>query len=385
MQFDHINLHIPHDIIPTITLHQSRLLGISYCIQAKVLDKDRIYTTAEGKQVERMTVDLPFIIGTLSKPNNLSSSSSPTSVPPVAYQRLTKSLPRIPSLSTASSSSTSINRRFTVSSATSSERQRSRQASLQSFRDDGKSYDIRNSISLPSNIHDKIRQLENQDKSTDDNDNTTYVTQSGQVSHTTAKLSQLDPIDVDFNISFDTFTGNSSTNMKDAKSKMNQAVSLEIKADGTPVPETFPADNGGGSNCDSYAKQSRTAYSAKYINRKEALFKIFRNEDDDDDSDEEDTDIVNDEPQQLLDAVTNRMDSVALGQQKTKQSYIFNMFNDDSSSDEDAIIEVPQMTAQGTRPKPLEEETEFHKPNEYIIEYKPDTKDTENHINAQKA
>ncbi|KAL7322180.1 hypothetical protein PS15p_211836 [Mucor circinelloides] len=71
-----VGLPIPRGTMPTVSLEQSQLLSVSYFIRVQVFAQEGVYTTSEGTKSQFMTVDLPFVIGTLASPDN--NTSSPT-------------------------------------------------------------------------------------------------------------------------------------------------------------------------------------------------------------------------------------------------------------------------------------------------------------------
>lgn len=71
-----VGLPIPRGTMPTILLEQSQLLSVSYFIRVQVFAQEGVYTTSEGTKSQFMTVDLPFVVGTLASTD--SNAASPT-------------------------------------------------------------------------------------------------------------------------------------------------------------------------------------------------------------------------------------------------------------------------------------------------------------------
>lgn len=73
-----VSIPIPRGTLPTITFESSQLLNVNYFIRVQVFAQEGIYTTSEGKKSQFMMLDVPFIIGTHSRPENHVPVSSPT-------------------------------------------------------------------------------------------------------------------------------------------------------------------------------------------------------------------------------------------------------------------------------------------------------------------
>jgi hypothetical protein len=396
-QAAHARILIPSYIMPTITLEQSRLLGIRYFIQVKILENDGIYTTVDGKHLQYMMVDLPFTVGTLRTPSNSSSLSEPISVPllrtpsnssslsepisvpSLAHQYLTKTPPSIsssvhsssttsisltrtpPSISssihsssTTSISLTSIYRRFTQSSGSLNERRSRKRDLFQSLRNSK-----RNSDPSTLQVHGRNNLMMNQE----DDDSISSVKLQNQVPPTVLVEPKSSKVDISLNIAaekgaFDIIAGDGINDIEEAKPEKKPVVSSEIKKEESCVFKMFPDDDDDDDD-EPDTIQSQTASNSKYISRKEAVFKIFCDGEEDEDSDAENIASAKDEHEQLIDAINDRIESFVNDQQYKKQSNVFKMFNDDdSSSEEEAVIDAPV--------KSRLEEPRYHKPNEYI-------------------
>ncbi|KAI8990815.1 hypothetical protein BDF20DRAFT_908661 [Mycotypha africana] len=74
----HAYLPIPKGTTPTITFEKSQLMSVSYFIRIQVFAQEGTYTTPNGKKSQFMSIDLPFIIGTLPSPATCTVSGSPS-------------------------------------------------------------------------------------------------------------------------------------------------------------------------------------------------------------------------------------------------------------------------------------------------------------------
>lgn len=411
-----VGLPIPRGTMPTISLEQSQLLAISYFIRVQVFAQEGVYTTSDGKRSQFMMVDLPFIVGTLSTPSNSSNSpattpmsspkstssnailysNTPTSPPPTLYQHPARTSPRISSppisslpISSPPISSTPISSppisspplvstsspQSTLSSNTGNERKSLIGGMFRKSSTGSQTSDKKRSGKKKS-VFSSLRLYKSRKKNDQQEDDTLSVKQEDDALSVEQESSEvvLPPVDdnstaVTVGGVFDIFARDDIDDFEEDPElqveKQPVPAFSEMKKEESRVFKMFPDDDDDESDYEPEVVQESIS---KRINRKEAVFKMFPEEADEDDDDS--NEVIKDEQQQLLDEITDTIESFVIDRQPKKQSNVFQMFNDDSSEEEEEEEEVSQKQV-----KPNHDNQKYQKPNEFIIEYKPDTKD----------